>query len=164
MIAGAIIGLGMLLGGISTAVLMTKQHGFRPPNLSDQITNYVMITFVGVVIPLAGIGMLVWMKRLFSHRVILHINGFVFVYASTAETVLWCDLEKISEVFTEERLQVLHFPGAVIENTDRSFLLHRRDGKEFRFTVNTIDDISLLGRCLEEACERFSIKWERIDN
>lgn len=162
-IAGAIIGLGLLLGGISVAAVIVQ----RPdrPNLetADRVGKYVLIGMLGLGGPIAGITLLVWMKRLASHRVTVHSDGFTFIESGSTETCRWDELRKIEEIFTKEEMRVLKVPGASIKNIDRSFVLYRDDGHEFRFTVNTIDSIPKFARILEQARDRFQIKWERVE-
>tara|TARA_A100001391_G_scaffold117755_2_gene79772 strand:- start:148 stop:600 length:453 start_codon:yes stop_codon:yes gene_type:complete len=126
------------------------------------IGSLIVFGLCGVIAPLCGIVLLVYMKRLASHRVDVHDNGFSYYYAGVTDICLWTDLEKINEVLTEEQLKVLKVPGAVIKNTDRSFIIRRKDGKDFDFTVNSIDSIPRLAKYLEQASAKFGIPWERI--
>ena len=105
--------------------------------------------------------MLRWMKRLSGHEVSVHDEGFVFDYAGTSEVCFWKDVKTIEEILTAEQIPILKIPGAAIKKTDRSFALHRRsDGKDFRFTVNTIDDLPAFAGWLAEIRDRYEIEWQ----
>jgi hypothetical protein len=90
-------------------------------------------------------------------------RGLAYVYRGTIELCLWPDLAEIREVFTHESLQVLKVPGAAIKNIDRSLIVKRKDGKEFRFTVNSIKGISRLARHLKEVSEQHKIPWQVVE-
>jgi hypothetical protein len=161
--AGSILGLALIVGGISFAVFFTQRRDPRPLDTKDQIAKYVLIGVIGVGAPIGGIALLAWMKRLASHRVTVHENGFSFVYTGSTEICKWEELVKINEVFTQEQLKVLKIPGAVIKNIDRSFVLCRKDGKDFNFDVNSIDNIPRFAECLKEVSDKHGITWERVE-
>jgi hypothetical protein len=161
--AGFIIGLGLLVGGITVASFIVKQQDSKPLHMGDRISKYALAGLLGVGAPIGGIALLVSMKRLASHRVTVHERGFSYTKAGSIEICPWSEIEKISEALTHEQLQVFKIPGAAIKNIDRSFALHRNDGKVFNFTVNSIDSIPRFAECLEEARDKFSIPWERIE-
>lgn len=161
--AGAVLGLVLLVGGIAVAVFFAQRREPRRLDTGDRIAKYAILGVLGVGAPLGGIALLVWMKRLASHRVTVCENGFSYVYGGATDVCPWTEVAKIQELFTQEQLKVLKVPGASIKNVDRSFMVHRRDGKQFSFTVNSIDDIPRLAECLEEARERHGIPWEQIE-
>ncbi len=161
-VAGAILGLALLVGGISLAVYVVRRPDPKPLDTGNRIGKYAIIGMLGIGAPVGGIALLVWMKRLAAHRVTVHEHGFSYVYAGTTEICLWTEVAKIDEVFTEEQLKVLKLPGAAIKNVDHSFVVHRKDGKEFAFTVNSIDSIPRLTECLEAARDKHNLAWQRI--
>jgi len=116
-----------------------------------------------VVAPLGGIALLGWMKRLSTHRVTVFDNGFTYFDRGETEACPWEEVDKINEILTHEQLKVLKVPGASIKNLDRSFTVRRNDGREFRFTVNSVDNIPRLAECLEDARARHGIDWERLE-
>lgn len=161
--AGAILGLALVVGGISAALYFALRDDPKPlRDTGDYIAKYTIIAVLGIGAPAGGIVLLIWMKRLIGHRVSIFESGFSYSYRGANEIVPWAEVMKINEVFTEEQLKVLKVPGAVIKNLDRSFVVFRKDGKEFRFTVNSIDDIPRLGAVLEEARVKHNIAWEQI--
>lgn len=161
--AGTVLGLALLVGGISLSVFLARRHDPKPLDTDDRIAKYAIIGVLGVGAPLCGIALLSWMKRLASHSVTMHDNGFSYIYGGSTENCPWAEVDKINEVFTAEQLKVLKIPGASIKNIDRGFVVHRKDGKQFRFTVNSIDSIPRLADCLEEARDKHRIPWERIE-
>ena len=162
-IAGAILGLGLLVGGIALAVFIIQSPDRKPDiELSDKIAKYVIAGLMGLGAPLGGACLLWWVKNLATHRVELCENGFSYFYGGVMELCSWSETAKIQEVFTEEQMKVLKVPGAAIKNIDRSFIVHRQDGKTFRFTVNSIDSIPFLAQELEQAASKHGIEWEEI--
>lgn len=75
------------------------------------------------------------------------------------DTCHWSELTWIKEVFSQDDMKV---GGLSISQIDRSFELLRRDGDKFFFTVNTIDNVPLLGQYLEDARYRFDIIWKQV--
>lgn len=161
-IAGVIIGLLLILGGISAATLIAVQRDPPHQALGDKIGKYVCIGLLGILLPAGGIPLLLWMKRLASHRVVIFEHGFSYGYVDHAEICPWADIEKVDEVFTKEELKILKLPGASLKNIDRSFVVHRKDGKEFPFSVNTVDSIPRLIECFEKAREKHDFPWQQI--
>ena len=162
-VAGTIIGLALVLGGISLAVFLAQRQERKPLDTADRIGKYAIMGGLMVVAPVGGIALLWWMKRLSTHRVTVFDNGFTYVDRGATEACPWAEVDKINEILTFEQLKVLKVPGASIKNLDRSFVVRRSDGKEFRFTVNSVDSIPRLAACLEEARERHGINWERVE-
>lgn len=161
-IAGAILGLGLLIGGISLAVFMIRRDEPRQLDTGDKIAKYGFIALVGIGGPLGGLGLLYWMKLLASHRVTVYENGFSYTYGSVEDICTWTEVKKVSEVFTQEQMKVLKVPGASIKNLDRSFIVHRKDGKKFDFNVNSIDSVRRFADCLKQASQQHNIAWEKI--
>lgn len=161
--AGMILGTGLIVGGIAFAITLAQKAKPDPEDPGAPIAKYVAVGALGVVAPIGGIALLVWMKRLTSHRVTIHDNGFSYIYRGSTESCPWTEVEKIAEVFTEEQMKVLKVPGAAIKNIDRSFVVHRNDGKEFHFSVNSIDGLPRFAECLEAARDQHSIPWEQIE-
>jgi hypothetical protein len=161
-VAGSIIGLVLLVGGISLAVFMIRRPDTRQLETGDKIAKYGFIAFAGILGPLGGFGLLYWMKQLASHRVSVHENGFSYAYGGENELCHWSDVTKVSEVFTEEELKVLKVPGAKIKNLDRSFVVHRKDGKTFNFSVNSIDSMRRFADLLKQASRKHNIAWEQV--
>jgi hypothetical protein len=160
--AGAIIGAALVIGGFSGAAYLGLRDDPKPLDTSGRIAKYAIIALLGIAAPVGGVALILWMKRLATHRVVVCEQGFTYLYGGIEETCRWNDVEKISEVFTEEELKILKVPGASLHNTDRSFVVKRKDGREFCFNVNSIDSIPLLANCLQDARAKHGIPWEQI--
>ncbi len=162
LVAGTILGVALVVGGVAFVVFEVRRDYPRRLDTGDQIARYAILGLIGGGAPLGGLALLLWMKRLAFHRVSVYEHGFSYFYRGLDETCPWTEIEKIDEVFTEEQMKVLKIPGASIKNTDRSFVVHRRDGKQFRFTVNSIDSIPRFAECMEDARVKCGIPWEQI--
>ena len=162
--AGAIIGIGLVVLGIIILFGIGRKPNRKPiVDTSDRIAEYAIIGMMGVLPPLGGIALLVWMKRLASHRVDICENGFSYTYRGDTRSCPWTEVKVINEIFTQERLQVLKVPGAAIKTVDRSFLVTRNDGEHFSFSVNSNNSILQLAQFLTEARDKYSIPWQRVE-
>lgn len=162
--AGVILGLGLIAGGISAALLLALREDPKPlQTTADRVAKFGFILAFAVGAPAGGVVLLLFVKDLVGHSVSVFDSGFSYVDHGATEIVPWTEVEKITEVFTHERLQVLKIPGAAITRIDRSFVVRRKDGKEFRFTANSIDSIQRFGAVLDAAREQFEIPWEEVE-
>ena len=161
-IAGAIIGIGLIVGGIAFTLFFTRRPDPRPLSTGDRIAKYALIGLIG-----AGAawwsGVVYGMKRLASHQVIVFDEGFEYDYVGKSDICRWTEIAEIREQFTHEQLKVLKVPGATIKNIDRSFVVRRNDGNEFRFTVNSVDSIPDLANYLEAARKKYDLPWQQIE-
>jgi len=161
-IAGSILGIGLIVGGVLLANYFDNQHNSNPRETVDYILKYASFAILGVGGPIAGIAMLFRMKYLLSHQIAVHDLGFAYTGFGKTEICKWTELEKVFEIFTAEQLKVLKIPGAALKNIDRSFSLLRDDGETFDVDVNSINSISKFGELLEEARSAHGIPWEKI--
>lgn len=162
-VAGVILGIALIVGGILAALyLMDKEP---PPQQSkgDRIGKYVLMLGLGVGAPIGGLVMLIWMKRLFGHRVLVGDNGIAYIYRGRTEIILWEQIAGVREVYTHESMKILKIPGASIRNIDRSLVIHRKDGKEFHFTVNSIKGVGRFADHLQAASQKHSLPWQTIE-
>lgn len=162
-IAGSIVGLIFIAAGLTFAVGLALREDQQPLKQSDQIAKYFLIGLLGLTGPIGGSAMLWWMKRLAAHRVVVRDAGFVYIYGGTEEVCPWQQVTRINEIFTQEQLKLLKVPGASIKRIDRSFSVIRADGKEFGFTVNSVNDLPRFGELLEAASQAHNIPWEQVE-
>ena len=162
LIAGIILGLGLIIGGVFLANYFAEKHFANPRETVDYIGRYAIYAILGLGGPIGGVTLIYRMILLVSHQVTIWDNGFSYKYGNKNETCLWSQLQKIYEIFTEEELKILKVPGAKLKNLDRRFCLVRSDGKTFEVNVNSINDISKFGEYLEEARDKNGIPWEQI--
>lgn len=163
LIAGIICGIALIVGGLVYGIGLATKDDNRPLEDSSRIAKYVLVAGFAGAAPIAGIVLLVWMRRLLSHQVMVGELGFAFDYRGRTEICLWNQTAEIREVLKLERLRVLNVPGATIKSIDRSFVVKRVDGREFRFTSNTIKRINRFGTCLEEASKAHAIPWRQVE-
>jgi hypothetical protein len=163
-IAGTILGVVLVAGNIALATYLIRRPDPRPLDTGNRVAKYVLILIgvIGFVAPLGGLALLLGMKRLASHRVTVFDGGFVYDYAGKDQICPWTDVSEIRELFTHEELKVLKLPGAAIKNVNRSFVVCRKDGAQYSFTVNSIDSIPKLAEFLESARDEYGIPWEQI--
>lgn len=163
LIAGIIGGIALIIGGLAVGYYLLEREDPRPVEGKDRFFKYAIIATVGGLAPLGGIVLLVWMKRLLSHRVVVGANGFAYVYRGSTETCLWDQIAEIREVLTHESVRILKIPGGALKNIDRSLIVWRKDGKEFRFTVNTIKGVGRLANHFAEARDKYGIPWQQVE-
>jgi predicted Zn-ribbon and HTH transcriptional regulator len=161
--AGVIIGLLLIVGGLSLAIFLTVREDPKPLDDKNRIAKYAFIAALGIVAPIGGVALLVRMKSFLTHRVTLHDEGFRYALGRRDDAYLWSDVRKISEIFTHEQLKVLKVPGASLRNIDQRLQISVRNGKDCGFTVNSIDDVPRFAQCLKAISEKRSIPWERIE-
>jgi len=68
LIAGVILGLLLMIGGVAAAIGLSFRASQQAPSAGEKILVYGLIGILGVLLPLCGVALLVWMKRLFSHE------------------------------------------------------------------------------------------------
>ncbi len=161
-VAGFILGLAMIAGGVSAAAYLLLRDDPKPVQaMSDWIAKYVIIGGLGLAVPALGIALVVWMKRLMSHEVTICENGLIYQYAGANDVVPWVEIAKITEVFTQESIKILKVPGASLTNIDRTIVVLRNDGKEFYFSVNSIQNLGAFASLLKDASDRHNLRWEQ---
>jgi hypothetical protein len=161
--AGTVIGLGLIVGGLMLACWLLFRQDPIPLGDGDRIAKYGLILAIGSLAPLAGIALVTWMKRLFSHRVLWAENGLGYVYRGFIEICAWDHIDEIREVLTHESLKVLKIPGASIKNIDRTLIVKRDDGKEFSFTVNSVKRLNRLAQRLKSLSIDRKIPWQIVE-
>lgn len=165
LIAGVILGLGMIFGGIAAAVYLAGRDDPKPLAAGETALKYGVIGLLGLGVPCGGAILLYWMKQLLSHKVIIHEHGFVYDYGNEHEVCFWDDAAEINETLTHEDLKVLKVPGGRIKNVDRSLRVVRKDGKEFVFTVNSLSKhgVGMVRAFLQTAQSDFGIPWHQVE-
>jgi hypothetical protein len=161
--AGIILGSGLVIGGLLLGLYVAPGDALKPQKWTGWIELYGPMVLLGGLPMLGGFALLVWVKRLFSHQVVVCENGLVYVYRGVEESCPRDQLVEIREVFTEESLKILKVPGAAITNIDRTLLVWRKDGKSFSFDVNPIKGLSRLAEHLAEASVKHGIPWQRVE-
>jgi hypothetical protein len=162
-LAGIVLGLFMIAVGIVVPALILKVKDRQDMRPGDYVAKFAGFAGFAIVLPLSGAAMLVWMNRLRRHRVIVGEHGLACIYRGREHVFLWPEIREIREVFTHESIQVLHVLGASVKNLDRSFVVERKDGFDFRLTVNFVGDLPRLAERLEEASDLHEIPWKQLE-
>jgi hypothetical protein len=161
--AGLVLSVACGIAGVCLAKYILQRPDPKPlRDRGDVIAKYALISLFGGVCPVGGLVLFVWMIRLAGHRVTVSEKGFSYLYRGSAQVVPWVHVAKIQEVFTEQEIKIIKVPGTGFTRIDRSFVVQRKDGKEFRFTANSINDIPKFASLLHDASEKQSIPWEQI--
>ncbi len=163
MVAGAILGVGMIGGGIAGAVYVYRMPIAAGGNFEDQVGKFLVLAFLGLGMPLLGIFFLRFVKHLAAHRVKMYRNGFAYIDRGKTELCPWTEVAEFQEVFTEEQLKLLELPGARLKRIDRSFGVVRKDGKRFEFGSNNVDNVADLAAYFEGARDRYGIAWKQVE-
>jgi hypothetical protein len=162
-IAGSILGFAAAAGGVAVAVLIVRSDAFHHGATRDRVVAILGMTFAGLGGPLIGALLLSWMRNLFHHRVTVFDQGFEYEYRDEVETCRWSDIDHVDEIVTEEELKALKTPGASPKNADRSLVVHRSDGNEFRFDASSIDRFPEFATYLEAARDQRGVKWNVVE-
>lgn len=160
--AGVTLGLVLVIGGVGFAGGIGLSPPRRNETTGDRVGKYTAMAFSGILVPLAGVMLLLHARELATHGVLLYENGFEDLAGRTKDICFWKDVTEIREVFTHEELEVLHFPGAKIKNVAPSFIVLRSDGKTFDFNPDAIDRFTRFGNWLKYFSEQFEIPWRKI--
>ena len=161
--AGAAIGALLILGGVAAAVAISLAQDDFPLDATGRFAKYGTAIALGVVPPIGGFVLLIWVSRLFRHRVVMGEKGFAYVSRGCAELCTWDRILVIEECYSHESLQILKIPGAAIHKIARSLEVRRTDGKVFEFTLNSVSDLDGFARCLAEISARHGIRWETYE-
>ena len=107
--AGVILGVGFILGPLALAMFLLFRDA-PPRRVEPSMPANIMTGLIVVVAPLIGLFLLYCMKNLFTHRVDLGREGFVYSMAGSTDICRWADVEKIQEVLTWSRLRCSTYP------------------------------------------------------
>ena len=159
-LAGIVIALLLIVGGIGVAVFVARHKGQRPPATDDRVFQYIIVGLFGVVAPAGGLALLIWVSRLFRHRVIVGENGLAYITRGEAHLCTWDRILAFEALVIDESLPILRVPGASLKGTSERLIIHRNDGKAFTFTTNTVRDLNGLTRCLRDISRTHKIRWD----
>src|SRR5262245_13702878 len=145
LVAGIIIGLLMVTGGGALSAFAIREaivNGDRLPWYAEKGSCLLAVfgmAAIGLVLAGAGVALILWVKGLFSLRVLVCPAGFLCIRRKELQVFPWDQIERVQETVTQE-----HFPlkgiakYAAPMGKSRSFVVRRCDGVEFGFDGNTV--------------------------
>jgi hypothetical protein len=158
--AGVISAIVLIVGGLCMAYAWAARENPQP--IED--TKYMANGMLGILALIAGLVLLTWVRRLFSHKVLLAEHGIAFFHRGRMDLTVWNQILEIHEILTHESVKLINLPFTSIKSINRSLLIKRKDGKEFQFTLKSIKGIGRLTRQLRGISERHAISWLIIEH
>jgi hypothetical protein len=164
LVAGIVIALLLIGGGIGMTVFMLRQlyhpAGNRPIETSDVIGAHAFVVF-GVLLAIGGGYMLLRMRSLFAFRLRVCSEGFCVVDRGVETAFAWDEIVQVKEFISHERLPLVKGPAKVLmpSKTSRSYAVVRCDGLQFDFDANLLPSTSLLAGPLATAASRRGFDW-----
>lgn len=170
LIAGIIIGSLMAAAGGALSAFSIREaivNGHRLPWRAEEGSSLFAVfgmAAIGLVLAGVGVALILWVKGLFSLRVLVCPAGFVCVRRGEVQVFPWDRIELVQETVTRE-----YFPLAGVAKyaapmgESRSFVVRRRDGVEFRFDGNTVNKLNTLARMIGEATSQRAIPWDFVE-
>jgi uncharacterized protein DUF6585 len=169
LVAGIIIGLLMVAGGGTLAAFAVREavlNGAHLPWWAETGSCLIAVIgmgAIGLLVAAAGVAVILWVRGLFSLRVLVSQGGFVCVRRKEVQVFPWDQVERVRETVTQE-----YFPlqgvakYAAPMDTSRSFVVRRRDGLEFAFDGNAVKKVNTLAKMIEEAARERGIPWDIV--
>ncbi len=164
-VAGFILGLGLVVGGVLLSGFMVREMlfagGNRPGNVSDWL-GAVFLALLGVALVVGGVLLVRFARSLVGFRIGVCADGFWFTRYNQQFVFAWDEVVLIKESVVEERLPLAKGVArhAMPKRTTRTYTVVRCDGEEFYFDENVIPRTSLLAGPLSAAAKSRSIPWE----
>jgi hypothetical protein len=168
LVAGVIIAVLLILGGVALAVFMLVQlyhpAGNRPEGISNWLGAHFLFVF-GLLLTIGGVYMLWRMKSLFSFRLRIHELGFAVFDRDEERIFAWDEILSVTEAVVHERLPIVKGPAKLLMPTKTAayYSVTRRDGEVFDFDDNLLPHTSWLAGPLRRAAEEHQFEWRRTE-
>lgn len=159
--AGVAIAILLIVGGVAAATWGATRVDPQPLSGTDRVAKYFLVAVLGIGAPIGGLALLRWAIGTLRHRVVIGEKGLAYVLGGYAHVCTWDRVLAIEERTFHESLPILKIPGAALKRTARILILHRSDGKDFTFTVNTISYLNGLAVHLASISREHGIRWDR---
>ncbi len=164
-VAGFILGIGLVGGGFVLTGTMIRQMFFRggnpPQNASDWIA-VVMLALLGIAVAVGGVFMVKFVRSLVGFRLRVCSDGFWFTRSNQQFVFAWDEIVRVKESVVEETLPMAKGPARRLMPTKKThtYTVVRCDGEQFYFDENVIPRTSLLAGPLKTAAKARGIEWE----
>jgi hypothetical protein len=157
LIAGVIIGLLLIVGGLGFAVGCL--YLYLSPKGSD-LQSTLLSVAVGLALVACGVLFIYVMWRLFAYRLVVCPRGFVRQVRQDIDSCLWDDIASVTEIVTTDHLPL---KGAAKHlapmGKSRNYEIRRKDGLEFSFGPDTIKRLGRFAKIVREEVDRRGIPW-----
>lgn len=164
-VAGFIVGLGLIGGGLFLTGSVIREAFFAGGNAPQNANDWLM----GVISALLGIGIAVggglmvkFARSLVGFRLRVCSDGFWFTRPNQQFVYAWDEIVRVKESVVEETLPMAKGPARRLMPTKKThtYTVVRCDGEQFYFDENVIPRTSLLAGPLKTAAKARGIEWE----
>jgi len=171
LVAGIIIGLLMISGGLAAAYFASNAviaSGGNIPLWTGKGQKGWSWGAAGIFAAL-GFGLIIggfflirWVRSLFSSRVCIGQNGFAALDKKITRVIGWDDIASVEETHLYQRPPLLKGVAkyALPKLMSKSFIVTLREGEPFAFDGDTIKGPSRLARMIKEETDSRNIPWE----
>jgi Protein of unknown function (DUF3592) len=171
MVAGLILG-GLLMAGGGAALFFMGQVVIREGKdlpwhreIGHCWLSVLLLSALGLGALVGGTFLIRWIRRLYSLRVLICPKGLVQVDRLETLACRWEDVAEIQETVLREHLPLLKggLKYALPSGSSKSYVVRRRDGKEFGFDRNCIKGLRRLAEHLRREAESRGIPWKTVE-
>jgi len=164
-VAGFILGVGLVLGGLLLTGFLIRQMFFaggNPPRDAGDWVAAVVFALLGLAVAIGGVLLILFSRSLVGFRLRVCADGFWFTRGKEHSVFAWDEIVLVKESVIEERLPLAKGAARHLmpTKTTRTYSVVRCDGEEFYFDENVLPRTSLLAGPLSAAAKSRGIKWE----
>lgn len=167
LIAGIILGILMVAGGVTLATVAIREIVSVRGNLPLYAEHGMSWVAAGLmVLPVGGLAiggawLILWATSMLSFRLVVCTDGFYFQQKGETNVFAWQEIASVEETIAHERLPIVKGVARHLmpTKTSRAYLVRRCDAKEFFFDSNVLSRPSLLAGPLATAAEARGIPW-----
>lgn len=171
LVAGVIIGLLMIAGGIAVGYLVISGVITSPaalPLWAEHGWCWAAVAIAGLVdagLLVGGILLIAWMRNLASMRVDVGPSGFSVSTRTGIQVFLWDEIASVTETHLYERPPVLKGPAKLLlpEVKSRSYLVRRKDAEQFAISGTTIRGHEALAGVIKAGIGGRDVSWEIVE-
>lgn len=174
LIAGIIIGILMIVGGIALFWFVTngviESNGNLPMMTAKGQKGWcwaavAMMGALGVGLFFGGIFLIRWVRSLFSFRVSVSGNGLLVSEKQNEHFINWDDIVSVQETHLYERPPLLKGVAkyALPKMMSKSFVINLKLGDPFVFDGNTIKGHVKLAEMVKVETEARGLHWEIVE-
>lgn len=143
LVAGFILGVGLVVGGLLLAGYMVRQVAFAggapPPDASGWL-GAIVLALLGLALAVGGVFLVLFARSLVGLRLRVCAEGFCVTRGNQEDVFAWDEIILVKEPVIEERLPLAKGAARHLmpTKTTRTYTVVRCDGEEFYFDENVI--------------------------
>lgn len=168
LIAGIILGILMVAGGVTIATFAVREVVNVRANLPLYAEHGMSWAAAGLMLLLGGglavggVWLVLWAKSMFSFRLVVCSDGFYYQKKGETDVFAWQEIVSVQETIAHERLPIVKGAARHLmpTKTSRGYRVRRCDAKEFFFDANVLSRPSLLAGPLATAAQARGIPWQ----